>query len=201
MLFSLTVLAQKKKKPAKTPKEPATVVVSSFENLQAEMVKTDLYLFRIEGKTKKDTLLLKSYPLATKPTEFNIKKFNAGATQLYSLSWKENSITDTKIKKEEITAFYTQIWNPATKIKLVDNEEKKSKITEQVYLDKLKTASETQIKNKSEGYLFTLLPNGDYTLSNKYGQTKYVYNLSKLAFEEYKPAPVATPSKPVKKRR
>lgn len=202
VLFTLTITAQKKKKSVNAPKVPAVVSVAKFENLSAEMIKTDLYLFRIDGKAKKDTLLIKSFPGIVKPLEMVIKKFTAATTPLYCLTWKENNIIDTKIKKEEIASSFTQIWNPTTKTKLVENEEKKTKITEQVFLDKLKTASETQIKNRSEGNLLTILPNGDYVLSNKNSQTKYVFNATKQIFEEFKPAPapVVAP-KPVKKRR
>jgi hypothetical protein len=161
-----------------------------------------MYLFRIEGKAKKDTLLLKSYSGVAKPTEMTIKKFQTSGVAMYCLSWKEQQLIDTKTKKEEITATYSQIWNPIGKIKLVDNEQKTTKITEQVFLDKLKTASETQIKTKNEGYTLTLLPNGDYTLKNKSVESKYVYNPKTLVYEippKVAPAPVAT--KPTKKRR
>lgn len=199
LFCSVSGFSQKKKKA--TSKEPAPISIVKLDNLNAEIIKNDFYLFRMDKLAKKDTMLLRTYTDKMLPTDCKIVKFSCKNIPMYNLSWTEKATTETKTKKEEIVATYSQIWNPTTKTKVFENIQTATKIKEQVFLDKLKTASETQERNRNEGYVFTLLPNGDFTLKNKSVESKYTYNVTNLAFEVIsKPAP-APPVKPAPKKR
>ncbi|QYS85933.1 hypothetical protein JJC03_12865 [Flavobacterium oreochromis] len=53
-------------------------------------------------------------------------------------------------------------------------------------MDRLKTTSQTISKKRNEGYLFTLLSNGDFSLSNKTMTTKYAYNDRTSKYEPFR---------------
>jgi hypothetical protein len=181
LVFCGNVYSQKKKKA--TPKAPTSEVIAKSNDLSAEIVKSDFYLFRNEKGAKKDTLLLKTFTEKVKPTECVITPFVAKGIPLYCITWKENKKTDTKMKKEDINISIAQIWNPATKIQLYNNVQTSSKIKEQVFLDKLKTASETQERIHNDGYAFSLLPNGDIVQKGKSSETKFSLNPTTMKFE------------------
>jgi hypothetical protein len=180
VLLSVTMNAQKKKK---TSKAVATNAIAKNDNLTAELIKGNFYIFRNEKSAKKDTLLLKSFSGNVIPADCVIKKFSAKSTPLYCITWVEKSTNETSTKKEVVTANNAQIWNPATKTQIFSNTQMSTNIKEQVFLDKNKTASETQERNRSEGYSFTLLGDGDFTLKNKTAESKYSLNVSTMKFE------------------
>lgn len=189
----------KKKNPVQ--KEPVAVVLTKTEDLVAEIIKNNLYTFRLDGKSKKDTLLLKNLTGTPTPTDCTIKKFKVKDTPMYLITWKEQASMQTTLKKEEVTNTCNQIWDPKTKTKVFENEQKSTTIKEQVFLDKLKTASETQQRMRNEGYVFTLLPSGEFTLRNKMAESKYSYNPLTAKFEV--PVNAVTPKStgPVKKKK
>ena len=82
---------------------------------------------------------------------------------------------------------------------IITNTQTVAKIKEIVFLDKMKTASETQEKTRRSGYEFTFLGGEDFSLSDKSSSTKYSYNPTSMKYEVAK-AKVATPT-PKKKRR
>jgi hypothetical protein len=171
---------QKKKKSSK----PTTSnVFAKTDDLTVELIKGNLYVFRNEKTAKKDTLLLKKITGATLPTDCSIKKFKTKSTPLYCITWVEKSSNDTSLKKELITVTNAQIWNPATKSQVFVNTQIATNIKEQVFLDKNKTASETQERNRNEGFVFTLLPGGDFTLKSKTAQSKYSLNATTMKYE------------------
>jgi hypothetical protein len=178
--MSVTVNAQKKKKSSKAT---SGNVIAKNDNLTAEMIKGNFYIFRNEKLAKKDTLLLKNFSGNVVPTDCVIKKFSAKSTPLYCITWLEKSTNETSAKKEVATSNNAQIWNPATKAQVFSNTQTSTNIKEQVFLDKNKTASETQERNRSEGYAFTLLPDGDFTLKNKTVESKYSLNVTSMKFE------------------
>lgn len=198
LLINVFAFAQNKKKVL--PKELIGVVLTKNEDLSVELFKSNLYLFRIDGKLKKDTLLLKNFTGTPTPVDCVIKKFKSKEVPLYLITWNEKAVVETTTKQEEVTNACSQIWNPATKLKVFDNEQKSTKIKEQVFLDKLKTASETQHRMRNEGYTFTLLPTGEFTLRNKAAESKYVLNPTLMKYEvPVKAAAQASP--PVKKKK
>jgi hypothetical protein len=182
VLCSTVIYAQKNKKSSK--KKPASVgIIVTNNDLSAELVKNDFYLFKIVKGSKRDTLLLKTLADKIIPTDGKITPFKANGVDLYAISWTEKSGTETKLKKEEITITTTQIWNPTSKVQIFANEQKNTKIREQVFLDRLKNASETQERTRNEGSVFNLLPDGSFTLKTKTSETKFVFNKALMKFE------------------
>ncbi|WP_310557595.1 hypothetical protein [Flavobacterium sp.] len=198
VLFCGTSNAQKKKKSTTNP--IVAVIITKTENLTAEVIKPNFYIFRNENSIKKDTLLLKAFSSSITPTDCVIKKFVTKSTPLYYVSWTEKMNSETKLKKETIVVTNVQIWNPATKMQVFSNTQTSTNIKEQVFLDKNKTASETQERNRNEGYNFTLLPTGDFTLKNKAVESKYNLNTVTMKYElPQKSADVSKSSKKKKK--
>ncbi|MEO8234631.1 MAG: hypothetical protein ABI549_04385 [Flavobacterium sp.] len=190
-----SIYSQKKKK---TEAVIPNIVITKSGNASAEISKNNFYLFVTNG-VKKDTLLLKKYDVKGTPTLCSIKNYTTKGTPMYYVTWTENNIVETKLKKEETTVVESQIWNPGTKILQIANTYSTTKIKEIVFLDKLKTASETQERTRKSGYEFVFLGE-DFSLKDKSSDTKYTYNTTSMRYEVAKPnIPVAT--KPTKKKR
>ena len=60
---------------------------------------------------------------------------------------------------------------------------KSSHIKETVFLDKNKTASHDVEKNRSEGFEFTLNPDGSFVIKKKTQNSTYVYNAASSKYE------------------
>ena len=199
LILSTFCYSQKKK----TTKAAAKTVLATVDNVSAEII-TDkkqkkIVLFSTNG-TAKDTLEVKKIdsPLFT-PLNFSIKSFTANGVKLYIVHWEEKNKLETKLKKEDIDIIESQIWNIDKKELLIGNTQKSTHIIETVFLDKNKTASEVQEKNRKEGFELTLLPNGDFNLKNKTQNDTYSFNTSSLKYEIKKGS--AAKSTPSKKRR
>lgn len=193
-VFCGNVYSQKKKAPAKTP----PVVIAKGNNYSAELAKNKFYLV-VNNTVSKDTLSLKIYPDKTTPTDCKITAFTTKGVPMYLVSWTEKLITETKLKTEDNLITESQIWNPATKNLLVGNTQTVTKIKEIIFLDKLKTASETQEKIRRSGYEFTFLGGEEFSLSDKYSNTKYSYNPTSMKYEIFRPK--VAESAPKKKRK
>ncbi|MBS7787727.1 hypothetical protein KIH23_10500 [Flavobacterium sp. CYK-55] len=180
-LFALPLSAQKKK-PA-TAK--STAALAKAENLTVEFIKNELYLF-VNGKGKKDTIKLKSYTEPAKPATASITAFTAKGVKLHCISWTENTLIQTSERTEDKTTTYTEIYNLASKGKAFSNAQTTTKIKEIQYLDKLKNASQTVEKNRSEGLAFALNPNGDVSLKNKKEDRTLIYNASSNIYQDSK---------------
>lgn len=178
--ISVTYGQKKKKSSGKTASASQTLAKSNDASVLFNS-KKDLVLV-----VSKDTMLLSKSRADFNPTNVKVAPVKVKANTFYCVTWNEAIKTDSKLKKEEGTVTENQIWNPTTKTLLIGNTQKAVKVTEIVFLDKLKTASETQYKNRNEGYLFSLLPNGDFTLSNKSTTTKYTYNEKSSRYEPKK---------------
>src|SRR5690606_19867714 len=123
-------------------------VLATADGLTAELhKKKDSYRFYAllaskEAKGQKDTLMLKEFNDAKTennlPLECAIKPFTAKGVKLYQISWVEKSYTEIPDKKEDATRTVTQIWNADTKTQLHSNIQTQTKITEILWLDKLK---------------------------------------------------------------
>ena len=210
VLISGVSFGQKSKKSVKATNANKTVLTKSG-NLTAELLKKkNDYSFYVivDNKTSKDTLTLKSIPGATTkdnlPTNCTIIPFNSKGTPLYSIAWTEKSYTEIPDKKEDKTTTVTEIWNAATKTQLHSNTQVSTKITEILWLDKGKNASQTSEKMRNEGFALTLSPEGDIILKNKTQENKLAYNAADNKFDPVKLAATPTPaSKPAatKKRR
>jgi hypothetical protein len=180
LLLILTVslsYGQKKKKKAKSSK--ATTALAKSGNASVVFnKKKDLYLVVL-----KDSMLLTKSRADFSPANVKVTPVKVNANTFYCVTWNETQKTDSKNKKEVAAVTENQIWNPTTKTLLIGNTQKAVDVTEIEFLDRLKTASQTVYKKRNEGYVFTLLGNGDFTLSNKAVTTKYSYNEKSSKYE------------------
>ncbi|MVO08406.1 hypothetical protein GOQ30_04410 [Flavobacterium sp. TP390] len=185
LVVSTVTFSQKKKATSK--KSSAKSVLAKVDNLTAEIITVNkqkqLVLF-VVNEGVQDTLRLKIIDNANySPLNFKITPFTASNVKLYHIHWEEKNAISTKLKKEEQDIVESQIWNVAKKELLIGNVQKSSHIVETVFLDKNKTASETQERNRKEGFEFNLLPNGDLILKNKTQQNTYAYNVASDKYE------------------
>jgi len=181
MVLSISfTYAQKKKTKPSSATSPTILIKNGTASVVFDK-KRDLYLV-----VAKDSLLLSKSKTDFNPSNVKITPVKIKTNTFYCVSWNETVKTDTKMKKEVSAVTESQIWNPTTKTLLIGNTQKTVDIAEIVFLDRLKTATETQYKKRSEGYLFTLLANGDFTLSNKSATTKYSYNEKSSRYEPKK---------------
>lgn len=176
LLFALVVCtsigyAQKKKGGRKTASGTST----KTENVSIEL-KGNKMIANVDNAGKKEELFSKPVETSRKVSEAKITKFKTQGTDLFYISWKEEGSTKTDLKKEDATAIVSEIWDVNTKTQMIGNTQTTTHIVEKVFLDRLKNASETQEKMRREGFEFSLLPNGDFILKDKKGETKYAYN-------------------------
>lgn len=180
LAVSSVSFAQKKKPTAKPAAAKSSSTLTKVDNISAELVKGDFYI--AIGGTK-DTIQLKKISDKAIVSDCKITSFKAGTNPLYLVSWIEKSVNKTDLKTEEITETYATIFDATSKTKALHNVQKNTKITEKVFLDKLKTASETQEKMRREGFEFSLNPDGSILLKNKGRETKMVYNATEKKYK------------------
>jgi len=176
LLITLTMVtlagySQKKKVVGKA----ATGTSAKTENVSLEL-KGNKMIANVDNAGKKEELFSKPVDASRKVSDAKITKFKTQGTDLFYISWKEEGSTKTDLKKEDATAIVSEIWDVNTKTQMIGNTQTTTHIVEKVFLDKLKNASETQEKMRREGFEFSLLPNGDFILKDKKGETKYAYN-------------------------
>ena len=171
-LFCTSIYGQKKKVVSK---KSNSIVLAKSSNLSAEIVKDNFYLFVNSGATK-DTIVLKTVDVKNLPADCKITAYTSKETLLYLVTWNEKSITKTDLKTEDVVEIYSEIFEVTSKTLALGNIQKNTNITEKVFLDKLKNASETQQRVRREGYEFTLLADGDVTLKNKTQENKLSYS-------------------------
>jgi len=202
--------SQKSKKSTAKASTAGKTVLAKSGTMTAELfkTKTDYKLYVLANNKEKDTFSLKTFPAATTkenlPVNFTITPFTSKGTALYNISWTEKNYTEIPDKKEDRNTTVTEIWNTATKTQLHSNVQAATKITEILWLDKGKNASQTSEKMRNEGFVLTLNPEGDIILKNKTQENKLVYNATDNKYDAVKSTTVATPAaKPAaaKKRR
>ena len=163
------------------------VVLTTVDNISAEIIsektgKRVVLFVKKEGKV--DTLEVKKLDKVDfKPTNFTIKSFTTQGKKFYHVNWKEEIKVDTKLKKENGFVAEDQIWDTETKTLLLGNVHKSSHIKETIFLDANKTASHDVEKNRSEGFEFTLNPDGSFVLKTKTQNSTYVYNTASSKYE------------------
>ena len=183
LLVSTIGFAQKGKGKSATK----NVVLTTVDNISAEIIsektgKRIVLFVKKEGKV--DTLEVKKLDKVDfKPTSFTVKSFTTQGKKFYHVNWKEEIKTDTKLKIENGFVAEDQIWDTETKTLLLGNMHKSSHIKETVFLDKNKTASHDVEKNRSEGFEFTLNPDGSFVLKTKTQNSTYVYNTASSKYE------------------
>lgn len=181
MVLTMSVTYAQKKKTKAAAAAPKGALAKSGDASVVFNKKNDLFLVVV-----KDSMLLSKAKPDFNPANVKISPVKVKTNTFYCVTWNETQKSDTKLKKEVAAVTESQIWNPTTKTLLIGNTQKAVDVTEIVFLDRLKTASETQYKKRNEGYLFSLLPNGDFTLSNKSASTKYAYNDKSSRYEPVK---------------
>ena len=183
LLVSAVGFAQKGKGKSATK----NVVLTTVDNISAEIIsektgKRVVLFVKKEGKV--DTLEVKKLDKVDfKPTNFTVKSFTTQGKKFYHVNWKEEIKTDTKLKKENGFVTEDQIWDTETKTLLLGNVHKSSHIKETIFLDANKTASHDVEKNRSEGFEFTLNPDGSFVLKTKTQNSTYVYNTASSKYE------------------
>ena len=184
LAFTITTgFAQKKKTPAKSTK---TASVAKVDNLTAE-IKGKTFQLTISDKGKPaDAIIVKELTNDVKPIDMKLSSFTANGTKLYLLQWTEKSNTKTDLKTEDITMIYSVIYEITSKKQVFSNYQKTTNIVEKVFLDRNKTASETQEKVRKEGFEFVLNPDGSVTQKSKNQENKWSYDAVKQEFVEVK---------------
>lgn len=183
LLVSTVGFAQKGKGKSATK----NVVLTTVDNISAEIIsektgKRVVLFVKKEGKV--DTLEVKKLDKADfKPTNFTVKSFTTQGKKFYHVNWKEEIKIDTKLKKENGFVTEDQIWDTETKTLLLGNVHKSSHIKETIFLDANKTASHDVEKNRSEGFEFSLNPDGSFVLKTKTQNSTYVYNTASSKYE------------------
>ncbi len=182
VLLSNAIYAQKKKPISAT----TSSVLAKADKLSVEYINNNLILFSIAKGAKKDSIFSRSIENNKKPLDCKIIAFKAKDTQLYHVSWSENTVSETKDKKEDKTQFHNEIWEVNSKTLALGNIQTSTKIKETIYLDKLKNASQTSEKIRNEGLVFSLTPTGDVVLKTKTQENKLTYDSTLKKYVELK---------------
>lgn len=179
-------IAQKGKTKAKAAASK-NVVLTKVDNISAEVISDKsgkrVVLF-VKNEDKVDTLEVKKLEKTDfKPTGFVVKSFSTQGKKFYHVNWQEEIKIDTKLKKENGNVTEDQLWDIESKTLLLGNTQKSSHIKETVFLDANKTASHDVEKNRSEGFEFTLNPDGSFNLKTKTQNSTYIYNIASSKYE------------------
>ena len=185
-LSTTTGFAQKKKTPVKSNKTATTSSVAKVDNLTAEIKGKTFQLTIAEKGKAADAITVKELVGDVKPADIKLSGFTANGTKLYLLQWTEKSNIKTDIKTEDITMIYSVIYEIPNKKQVFSNYQKTTNIVEKVFLDRNKTASETQEKVRREGFEFVLNPDGSVTQKSKNQENKWTYDVAKQEFVDAK---------------
>ena len=181
VLFSVTSHSQKK--TAAIKKSSATsVTLPKLENLQVEVINGNFQVAIIEKGKTNAVLIVKEVVDGFKANNCKLSSFVANGVKLYLLSWTELSSTKSALKTEDKTTIYNVVYEILAKKQVYSNYQLTNNIKEQVFLDKNKTASETQEKIRREGFEFVLNFDGSITQKSKTQNINFVYKKDKMEF-------------------
>ena len=158
--------------------------MAKADNVSVEIIKNNFNIYILNGKIK-DSINIKTVGAAV-PTDCKLVSFSAKNNKLYLLTYNEKTTIQSTNKTEEITATNTEIFDVVNKTKVFSNIQKSTKITEKVFLDRLKNASETQEKMRNEGFVTTLLPDGDLSLKTKTQENRMTYDAASKKYIDSK---------------
>lgn len=179
-MLSVNAYSQKKKTAAK--KTTTAAGLAKIDNLVAEVKKGNFQLTIMENGKEKDAIIVKAADAKFAPTNCKLSSFTANGTKLYLLTWTEISQNKTELKTEDITAINTVIYEIGSKKQAFTNTQTSNHITEKVFLDRNKTASETQEKMRKDGFEFVLNPDGTVVQKGKKQEIKWVYDATKMEY-------------------
>lgn len=185
-LSTTTGFAQKKKTPVKSTKTATTSSTAKVDNLTAEIKGKTFQLTIAEKGKAADAITVKELVGDVKPADIKLSGFTANGTKLYLLQWTEKSNIKTDLKTEDITMIYSVIYEIPNKKQVFSNYQKTTNIVEKVFLDRNKTASETQEKVRREGFEFVLNPDGSVTQKSKNQENKWTYDVALQEFVDAK---------------
>jgi hypothetical protein len=181
LLFAFSCYGQKKKSVS----SKSVVSFAKIENLQVEIKNENFQLTLLDKGKEVDALVIKKagdmVPIATK-----ITPFTANGTRLYLVTWTEKTNTKTDLKTEDKLVVFSYVYNLATKKEVFFNTQLTNNIVEKVFLDRNKTASETQTRIRREGYEFSLNPDGTLTQKTAKQLNKWKYDLATDSFIDAK---------------
>lgn len=181
LLFAFSCYGQKKKNVS----SKSVVSFAKIENLQVEIKNENFQLTLLDKGKEVDAMVIKKagdmVPIATK-----ITPFTANGTQLYLVTWTEKTNTKTDLKTEDKLVVFSYVYNLATKKEVFFNTQLTNNIVEKVFLDRNKTASETQTRIRREGYEFSLNPDGTLTQKTAKQLNKWKYDLATDSFIDAK---------------
>lgn len=181
LLFAFSCYGQKKKSVS----SKSVVSFAKIENLQVEIKNENFQLTLLDKGKEVDALVIKKagdmVPIATK-----ITPFTANGTQLYLVTWTEKTNTKIDLKTEDKLVVFSYVYNLATKKEVFFNTQLTNNIVEKVFLDRNKTASETQTRIRREGYEFSLNPDGTLTQKTAKQLNKWKYDLATDSFIDAK---------------
>ncbi len=181
LLFAFSCYGQKKKSVS----SKSVVSFAKIENLQVEIKNENFQLTLLDKGKEVDALVIKKagdmVPIATK-----ITPFTANGTRLYLVTWTEKTNTKTDLKTEDKLVVFSYVYNLATKKEVFFNTQLTNNIVEKVFLDRNKTASETQTRIRREGYEFILNPDGTLTQKTAKQLNKWKYDLATDSFIDAK---------------
>jgi CRISPR/Cas system CMR subunit Cmr4 (Cas7 group RAMP superfamily) len=173
-------ISQKKSSSSKS-----SASLASVDNLTVDK-KDDMIVVTLNAKSAVESIVLSDQKVANAPQDVKIKSFTADNTKLYLINWTEITTSKTELKTEEITTIYSKVIHPENKAILFSNYQKSNHITEKVFLDRFKNASETQEKMRREGFEFILNADGSITQKNKTQENKWVYSAKDIKFVDAK---------------
>jgi hypothetical protein len=153
-----------------------STVLAKSKNLTVELIKNKLFLLVKLNNGKKDTILLKKNDLDKLPSECEIVPFVAKGKKLYNVTWKQKTITNSKLMNEVKTITNSAICDIALKVVLFSNVQTNTKTKEIQFIDEKHNASETHEKNRNEGLVLSVTKEGDLELKNKVVQKKMIYD-------------------------
>lgn len=185
-LSTTTGFAQKKKAPVKSTKTATTSSTAKVDNLTAEIKGKTFQLTIAEKGKAADAITVKELVGDVKLADIKLSGFTANGTKLYLLQWTEKSNIKTDLKTEDITMIYSVIYEIPNKKQVFSNYQKTTNIVEKVFLDRNKTASETQEKVRREGFEFVLNPDGSVTQKSKNQENKWTYDVAQQEFVDAK---------------
>lgn len=188
-MISTATFAQKKKKT--TAKKPTTAVtakgvLAKVDNLVAEVKAGNFQLTINENGKPKDAITIKAVDVKFTPTNVKLSSFTASGIKLYLLTWTEIVVIKSDLKTENLTNVYSVVYEIPNKKQVFSNTQTTNHIVEKVFLDRLKTASETQEKIRREGFEFILNADGTITQKNKTQENKWKYNPATFEFIDAK---------------
>jgi replicative DNA helicase len=186
-LTTTSSFSQKKKAPVKSTKIASATSTAKVDNLTAE-IKGKTFQLTIADKGKPvDAMIVKeNIEENNKPTDIKLSGFTASGKKLYLLQWTEKTLIKTDLKTENITTIYSVIYELENKKQVFSNFQKTTNIVEKVFLDRNKTASETQERVRREGFEFILSPDGTVTQKSKNQENKWQYDATKIDFVDAK---------------